>query len=233
MKELYREGLATHSGPKSCTGNRKVVGEALTGESAGQPLSCEIQISSVPTLLTVAEGNTSDGATSKPSEDQAQSETLSMHGNREVLEIPPKNAGGRLEKATNLTSNTYVSRKLDNCIVPGKHPNKDGVTPSAEDVEERQLTKGKALDLGAVRTQSRVAVLSKLQRVRKVARGDKSVRFTNLLPLVTVDLLRESFFHLKKGAAPGVDGLIWKEYEVDLDKRLNDLHDRIIPSKTL
>lgn len=232
MKELYREGLAIHSGPKSCADNRKVVGEALTGESAGQPLSCEIQNSSVPTLLCEAEGNTSGDNRSESSEGLAQSETLSMHGhslhgNREVLEVPSTNVEGRLEKATNLTSNMHASRKSDNCVVPGKQQNKDGVIPSAEVVEERQLTKGNVLVSAAVRTQSRIAVSTELQRVRKVARNDKCVRFTNLLRLMTTGLLRESFFHLKKGAAPGVDGLTWKEYEVDLEKRLSDLLDRI------
>jgi group II intron reverse transcriptase/maturase len=232
MKELYREGLANHPDPESCADNCKVVGEALTGESAGQTLSCEIQNSSVPTLLTEAEGNTSDGARSKSSEDLAQSETLSMHGhslhgNREILEAPSAKTEGRLEKATNHTSNVHVSRKSDNCVVPGKESNKDGEIPSAEVVEGRQLTKGNALDSAAVRTQSRIPVSTELQCVRKVARSDKRVRFTNLLRFMTFDLLRESFFHLKREAASGIDGLTWAEYEVDHERRLNDLHDRI------
>jgi RNA-directed DNA polymerase len=93
MKELYRKGLANHPGPESCVGHREVSGEALTGEDAGQPLSCEIHNSSVPTLLSEAEGNTSYGAIRKSSEDLAQSETLcmrghSLRGNREILEVP-------------------------------------------------------------------------------------------------------------------------------------------------
>lgn len=35
----YGEGVATHTGPESCTGGRQAVGEALTGEHAGQVLS--------------------------------------------------------------------------------------------------------------------------------------------------------------------------------------------------
>jgi RNA-directed DNA polymerase len=232
MKELYREGLATHPGPESCVCNREVVGEALTGESAGQPLSCEIQNSSVPTLLSEAEGNTLGGAKSEPYKDLAQSETLSMHGHslhgsREVLEVPSVYSEGRLEKATNHTSNMHASRKSDNCVVPEKQPNKGGATPLAEDVEERQLTKGNALDLAAARTLSRTAVLIKLLRVRKVAHNDKNARFTNLLCHVTIDLLRESFYLLKKGAASGVDGVSWKEYEVDLETRLSELLGKI------
>jgi len=58
---------------------------------------------------------------------------------------------------------------------------------------------------------------------------DSSVdgRITALLHHVTVDLLRESFLALKRGAAPGVDGVTWKEYEAGLENRLTDLHSRV------
>ncbi len=32
----YGEGVAIHTGSESCTGGREAVGEALTGEHAGQ-----------------------------------------------------------------------------------------------------------------------------------------------------------------------------------------------------
>jgi len=41
MRVSYGEGLASHIGPESCVYSRKAVGEALTGESAGQVLSRE------------------------------------------------------------------------------------------------------------------------------------------------------------------------------------------------
>ncbi len=44
MKVRYRKGVAIHPGPESCVGAREDVGEALTGEAAGQPLSREIGI---------------------------------------------------------------------------------------------------------------------------------------------------------------------------------------------
>lgn len=62
--------------------------------------------------------------------------------------------------------------------------------------------------------------------VRKVAKGRKQERFTALLHYVTVDLLRDSFFALKRQAAPGVDGVTWQEYETGLEDRLIDLHSR-------
>jgi hypothetical protein len=53
MKESYRKGVASHSGPESCVANRKVAIEALTGGSAGRVLSCEIIETGVPTLFSI------------------------------------------------------------------------------------------------------------------------------------------------------------------------------------
>jgi RNA-directed DNA polymerase len=44
---------------------------------------------------------------------------------------------------------------------------------------------------------------------------------------VDVDLLRAAFFRLKWDAAPGVDGLTWREYEQSLEGNLADLHARV------
>jgi hypothetical protein len=41
VKVLCSEGIANHTGPESCVLHREVQGEALTGESVGQPLSRE------------------------------------------------------------------------------------------------------------------------------------------------------------------------------------------------
>jgi group II intron reverse transcriptase/maturase len=69
--------------------------------------------------------------------------------------------------------------------------------------------------------------LSGLRRVREAAKKDKRLQFTALLHHVSVPLLVESFFALKREAAPGVDGMTWQEYETDLDKRLEALHSRV------
>src|SRR6202012_5661330 len=44
---------------------------------------------------------------------------------------------------------------------------------------------------------------------------------------LTVALLRDSFYALKRKAAPGVDGVTWQEYETGLEGRLADLHSRV------
>ena len=65
-------------------------------------------------------------------------------------------------------------------------------------------------------------------RVRlQTARTDKRARFTALLHHITEDRLRESFYALKRQAAPGVDDVTWQQYEVDLEVRLRDLHGRV------
>ncbi len=66
-----------------------------------------------------------------------------------------------------------------------------------------------------------------LSGVRQAARERKQERFTALLHHVTVELLRESFEALQKNAAPGVDGVTWREYETGLEERLADLHSRV------
>ena len=76
-------------------------------------------------------------------------------------------------------------------------------------------------------TQSGERVSQGLNGVRERARKNKQERFTALLHHVNNDLLRESFYGLKRKAAPGVDGVTWKEYETGLEDRLSDLHGRV------
>ena len=63
--------------------------------------------------------------------------------------------------------------------------------------------------------------------MRRVAREGKETKFTALLHHLTVDLLRESFYALKRKAAPGVDGVTWQEYEAGLEGRIIDLQGRV------
>jgi RNA-directed DNA polymerase len=66
-----------------------------------------------------------------------------------------------------------------------------------------------------------------LDRVRKVARRDKEVRFTALLHHVTADRLREAHEALDPKAAMGVDFETWGSYGQDLEENLQDLHRRV------
>ena len=44
---------------------------------------------------------------------------------------------------------------------------------------------------------------------------------------MTTDLLRDSYYSLKRAAAPGVDGVTWEQYGEGVEERLRDLHDRV------
>jgi hypothetical protein len=58
MRVSYDEDLANRVDPESCACDRKVTGEALTGERMGQVLSRERGFSGVPTASVCSEGNT-------------------------------------------------------------------------------------------------------------------------------------------------------------------------------
>ena len=152
----------------------------------------------------------------------------SLHGNRESLERPDGNqpAGGS-GKASCRTPDTRISRQSDSPIVLKKQPNKAAVGLAAEAVEGRGLTKENTSQAAARRTQSRDVASTGLRGVCRVAQKDKEVRFTALLHHITEELLRESFYQLKRQASPGVDGVTWKQYEIDLENRLSDLHERV------
>src|SRR5215471_9101619 len=120
-----------------------------------------------------------------------------------------------------------AGRESDGRVVPAKCPNKGGSISPAEDMEGRRPTKENTGQLAASQMQSWGNALAGLRRVREAAKRDKRVRFTALLHHVSVALLSNSFHALKRGAAPGVDGLTWQEYEADLDKRLEELHSRV------
>src|SRR5512132_1084868 len=98
---------------------------------------------------------------------------------------------------------------------------------AAEPVKPRAGTKGNAGQQSTCRAQHRISVPQALERIRKVAKERKKERFTALFHHISVELLGMSFFELKEDAAPGVDGLTWKDYEADLERNLEDLHDRV------
>jgi RNA-directed DNA polymerase len=116
--------------------------------------------------------------------------------------------------------------KSDSAIVAMKPANKVG-KPAAERAEPRAGTKGNTGQSHTRRAQNRVSVPQGLERVRQAARQRKKERFTALLHHVTIDRLRESFFALKRKAAPGVDGLRWRDYEAGSEEHLRSLHARV------
>src|SRR5918912_821431 len=116
--------------------------------------------------------------------------------------------------------------KSDPAIVATKPTNKAGQL-AAEPVEPRAGAEGNAGQPRTCRAQNRASVSQALDRVRQAARQRKKERFTALLHHVNPSLRRLAFYALKREAAPGVDGVTWQDYEVDLERKLADLHDRV------
>ena len=116
--------------------------------------------------------------------------------------------------------------KSDPAVVAAK-PANEAASAVEERVEPRAGTKGNASGQSTHRTQSRGSVSQALDRVRTKARERKDERFTALLHHVDDELLRESFAAIQRKAAPGVDGVTWKDYAADLEANLTDLRDRI------
>ena len=108
-----------------------------------------------------------------------------------------------------------------------KPTNKPVRKTAAESAEPRAGAKGNASQQSTDRTQCRARVSQALERVRQAAKARKKERFTALLHHVTVDLLRLSYYALKRNAAPGVDGVTWQDYEASLESNLQGLHDRV------
>jgi len=150
-----------------------------------------------------------------------------MHENRETSGTPAAQPGHRSAgEGQSHKARMHVSEESHNGIVPMNHSNKD--RPSlAESGEGRPSIKENAGQPNTYPTQSGKGVSQGLASVRKAARDNKEMKFTALLHHLTVDLLRESFYSLKRKAAPGVDGVTWQEYEDGLEDRLTDLHARV------
>ena len=116
--------------------------------------------------------------------------------------------------------------KSDNPIVPEKLPNKTEAV--AEAVEGRGLAKGNRSEQNALRTQGRASVQSALGRIGQAAQKDRKQQFTALYHHVyNLDMLRDSYYALKREAASGVDGVTWQRYGEKLEENLKSLSDRL------
>ena len=98
------------------------------------------------------------------------------------------------------TARMHVPEESDSGIVPMNHSNKEGKL-WAENEEGRPLHKENIPQPNTHLTQSGARVSQGLRGVRKAAREHQERKFTALLRHLTVDLLRESFYALKRKAA--------------------------------
>ena len=236
MRTLYIEDLANHDGPEPCVGcprgRRRSVGRG-TRRRAIEPRQNQF---GVPTLSDEAEGNIVDGifasrwraprgrGTSACVE-SSDARTGRSHGHPACgcqwpsvsPQIRPKIP--RWWPSFRPAGGHQISRGTGEPAGQGVHP----LGGAAEVGEERGSPEGNATGETRPGHGAGNSVPSELDRVRQVARQDRDVRFTALLHHVDVDRLRAAYQAIRPKAAPGVDGVTWGEYGLDLEKNLRDL----------
>jgi hypothetical protein len=115
----------------------------------------------------------------------------------------------------------------EDCIVPMK---------SAFQADGKKLgnaSEGKAV--GPIRVSNQASaihsdgtpLLNRLERITKRADADKAARFNNLYSALTYELLYDAFCRLKRGKAPGIDGVTLEEYGLNLIANLRSLVDQL------
>src|SRR5216117_632019 len=104
----------------------------------------------------------------------------------------------------------HGDEKSDRPVVPMSPPNK-AADAAAGAGEGSGLGKENAASTTRPGHSAGLSVPSALDRVRRVAKQDKKVRFTALLHHVDVDRLRAAYWGLNPKAATGVDGVTWQD----------------------
>ena len=77
-------------------------------------------------------------------------------------------------------------------------------------------------------TQKLPPVSPKLLQISEKAKQEPTLAFTSLAHLISPEMLRWSYEHLNRDAAPGVDGVTWQDYREGADDRLALLHRRML-----
>jgi retron-type reverse transcriptase len=68
---------------------------------------------------------------------------------------------------------------------------------------------------------------TQLEQIAKKAKSDPKVRFTSVAHLLTSEFLKETWKQMNRRGASGIDGETTKEFEQDLDTRVQDLCERL------
>ena len=68
---------------------------------------------------------------------------------------------------------------------------------------------------------------TKLDRISELARESRQVQFLSITHLLTPEALMEAFKSLRKDASAGVDGVVYGEYQMEAEKKIQDLYERV------
>ena len=97
----------------------------------------------------------------------------------------------------------------------------------AEQEERRVSPKGKAQSPTTHYAQKWGRVSQRMERLRQQVERNPKEKLTTLLHHINADSLKAAYYAIKRDAAPGVDGVAWKEYGAELDRNIADLCMRV------
>jgi group II intron reverse transcriptase/maturase len=155
---------------------------------------------------------------------------MNGHGKSDSSVVPakPPNRGGLKPSVSDGEPQTGTKGETPDTAKGEPKASDEGGVLSAEGMEGRGLAEGNLREQNVPRALNRTSTPSALEQVGEVARRNKHVRFTTLLHHVyNLETLRRAYLKLKREAAPGVDGMTWREYGEQLETNLEDLSLRL------
>jgi retron-type reverse transcriptase len=70
-----------------------------------------------------------------------------------------------------------------------------------------------------------------INKIAELAKEDPKRQFHSIAHLITVAKLEEAFRSLRKDASAGIDGVTYEEYEMNVEEKIRQLHQRLKEGK--
>lgn len=116
------------------------------------------------------------------------------------------------------------ARESEGCIRAKKSGN--GKAPGADGAKAARVESGPR-EGNAAAAQTAGVALTGLARIEELAKQNPRLRFNSLAHLITVGELGYAFTRLRRNAAVGVDGVTVSQYEQGIERKLEELHERL------
>jgi len=120
--------------------------------------------------------------------------------------------------------NPIVLMKVENRRAPARGGH--GIHWREGGSRRTNLLKG---DITRLRTRNRM--YTDINRIAELAKEDPKRQFFSIAHLITVEKMYEAFRSLRKDASAGIDGVTYKQYEVNAEEKIRQLHQRLKEGK--